>query len=66
MNERMNLELSPTLLDRINAVRMSDADRQAAVDAMRTAHQLVNAWLWLKEKLSPARSGRFLKPTAQH
>jgi hypothetical protein len=66
MNESMKLELGPTLLERINSVRMSEVDRHAAVEAMRTAHQLVNAWFWLTRKLTAARGERFLRTTVQH
>jgi hypothetical protein len=66
MNERMKFEMGPTLVDRINSVRMSEVDRQVAVDAMRNARLLVDGWLWLTRKVGQLSSGGHLKPTAQH
>jgi hypothetical protein len=50
---------------RVRAVRMSAADRQHAVDALRQAEELTDAILWVKQKL--ASIGLFfLKPSLKH
>jgi hypothetical protein len=66
MNERMKYEMGPTLVDRINSIRLSETDRLVAVDAMRNARLLVDAWLWITRKVGQLGSGGFLKATPQH
>jgi hypothetical protein len=67
MNERMGIELGATLVDRINSLRMTEAERRVALDAMRTARLLVDAWLWLVGKIGqPSRTSGALEPSSQH
>ena len=64
MNENIEAQWGPTILARLDAVRMSDADRQTAIDAMRSARLLVDACRWVVQTVRQA-SGLFLKPGAQ-
>jgi hypothetical protein len=67
MNERMKYEMGPTLVDRINSIRLSEIDRLVAVDAMRSARLLVDAWLWITRKVAQlGNNGGSLKATPQH
>ncbi|MGZ5090866.1 MAG: hypothetical protein ACXWCY_12610 [Burkholderiales bacterium] len=67
MNERMKLETGATLVDRINSIQMSDTERLVAVDAMRTARLLVDAWLWITRQFGQSGAGGgFTKVTPQH
>ena len=49
----------------IGQVRISDADRQVALHALRKAEMIVNAMLWVKEKFTAVRN-YFLKPSLKH
>ncbi|HEY0337875.1 MAG TPA: hypothetical protein VGC70_11100 [Burkholderiales bacterium] len=67
MNERMGIELGATLVDRINSLRMTEAERQVALDAMRNARLLVDAWLWLVGKIGQlSGASGALEPSSQH
>jgi hypothetical protein len=67
MNERMKLEMGATLVDRINSIQMSETERLVAVDAMRTARLLVDAWLWITRQFGQSDTGGgFTKVTPQH
>ena len=50
---------------RIQEVQMSAADRQYSIDALRQAERMVDAFLWVKEKLADA-GHVFLKPSLKH
>ena len=49
----------------IQRARMSELDRQVAVDAMRIAEAFADAMLWVKEKVA-AIGTCFLKPSVKH
>ena len=45
--------------------RLSESDRLVAINAMQNAEAIVNAFLWLQEKIEAV--GRyFLKPSLKH
>jgi hypothetical protein len=67
MSERMGIELGATLVDRINSLRMTEVERQVALDAMRNARLLVDAWLWLAGKIGQVKgTSGALNPSSQH
>lgn len=66
MNEEMGIELGATLVDRINSLRMTQPERQVALDAMRNARLLVDGWLWLARKIGQLGNLGTLKPSSQH
>jgi Tat protein secretion system quality control protein TatD with DNase activity len=49
----------------IQRARMSELDRQVAVDAMRIAEAFADAVFWVKEKVA-AIGTCFLKPSVKH
>jgi len=49
----------------IQKARMSDRDRQVAIDALRIAEAFADATLWVKEKVA-ALGTYFLKPSMKH
>jgi hypothetical protein len=65
MNEEMVVELGTTLVDRINSLPMSQAERQVALDAMRSARLMVDGWLWVTRKLGQLRNLGLPKPSLQ-
>lgn len=50
---------------RIGEVQMSDADRHAAIAALRQAEAIADGVLWIKEKVA-ALGNYFLKPSLKH
>ena len=50
---------------RLRSVNMSAADRQRAAEALRQAEDIVDAFIWVQQKL--ASIGQvFLKPSLKH
>ncbi len=49
----------------IHKARMSDRDRQVAIDALRVAEAFADAILWVKEKVA-ALGTYLLKPSMKH
>jgi hypothetical protein len=66
MNHDLEVKLGSTVLARINAVRMSEAERQVALDAMRGANTLVDAFVWVAKKIEQVGERLFLKPALKH
>jgi hypothetical protein len=66
MNHELEVKLGSTILARINAVRMSQAERQVALDAMRGADLLVDAFAWVAKKIEQLGQRLFLKPALKH
>lgn len=50
MNETIKSKIGSTIYDRIYTVRMSEAERQAALSAMRDAELIVDAITWIGRK----------------
>lgn len=65
MNKDIEIEVGPTIHDSIDSMRMFEAKRQAARDAMRAARLLVDGSLWVKDKIGQLSELAFLKPHAQ-
>jgi hypothetical protein len=63
MNHDIEVKLGSTILTRLNAVRMSEAERQVAVDAMRGATTLVDGFVWAAKKIEQMGERLFLKPS---
>ena len=61
-NERV---LDSGIYARIREVQMSETDRQNAIVALRQAERMVDAYLWVKEKLAIV-GNVFLKPSLKH
>jgi len=63
MNEDMKIQLGSTLYDRINRMQMPETERQAALDAMRNARILVDAFLWVARSVERLGEFRLFKPS---
>ena len=59
----MEIKLGSTIVGRINSARMSQAERQSALNAMRDAELLVDAFVWVAKKIEQIGERLFLKPT---
>lgn len=66
MNTELEIKIGSTIYDRINTVRMSDAERQVAINAMQDAELLVDAFVWVSRKIEQLGAFLFLKPSVKH
>ena len=66
MRKDMAVKLDSTIVGRINATRMSEVDRQTALNAMRDAELLVDAFVWVAKKVEQIGERLFLRPTFKH
>jgi len=66
MNGNIEIELGSTIYRRLQAIQMSEAEREVAIDAMLGANRLVDGCVWVGRKI--ARLGELFssKPTLQH
>lgn len=65
MRKSNEISLDSGIYARLRSVKMSAADRQIAMDALRQAERIVDAILWVQQKL--ASIGHvFLKPSLKH
>ena len=62
MNETVKSKIGSTIYERINTVRMSDAERLVALNAMRDAELIVDALTWIGRKFEQL-GGLFTKPS---
>jgi single-stranded DNA-specific DHH superfamily exonuclease len=62
MNETVKSKIGSTIYERINSVRMSDAERVVALNAMRDAELIVDAITWIGRKFEQL-GGLFTKPS---
>ncbi|MDB5867424.1 MAG: hypothetical protein JWO70_5230 [Betaproteobacteria bacterium] len=66
MNKDMEIKLGSTVVGRINAVRMSDAERLVAIGAMHDADMLVDGFAWVAKKIEQIGERLFLRPQLKH
>ena len=66
MNTELEIKIGSTVYDRINTARMSDAERQVAINAMHDAELLVDAFVWASKKIEQLGAFLFLKPSVRH
>ena len=50
----------------INAIRMSEPQRQVVLNAMRDADLLVDGFVWVAKKIEQIGERLFLKPALKH
>ncbi|HEX2828958.1 MAG TPA: hypothetical protein VHP37_21595 [Burkholderiales bacterium] len=66
MRKDIEVKLGSTVVGRINAVRMSEAERQVVLNAMRDADLLVDGFVWVAKKIEQIGARLFLKPALKH
>jgi hypothetical protein len=59
-------KLGSTIVARINQVRMSELERQRALDAMHDADLIVDAFFWVAKKIEQFGERLFLRPALKH
>jgi len=62
----MEIKLGSIVVGRIKSVRMSESERQVAINAMRDADLLVDGFVWIAKKLEQLGERLFLKPILKH
>ena len=62
MAKQIESKIGSTICARINAVHMSEAERQRALNALYDAEMLVDGILWVARKIESAAERLFLKP----
>lgn len=69
MSNMMDIKLDSTIFERIDTVRMSDAERLVAINAMHDADLVVDAFVWISKKIEQIAERLFrlvLKPSLKH
>lgn len=69
MSNMLEIKIGSTIYERIDTIRMSDAERQVAINAMRDADLLVDAFVWVSKKIEQISDRLFrffLKPSLKH
>lgn len=59
-------ELGSIVEARLNSIRMTSAERETAITAMRNAGLIVDAFVWIAEKIRGVGSSVSQKPTVAH
>ena len=63
MNKALEDKLGSTIVARINAVRMSEIERHAALEAMHSADALLDVFGWVAKKIEQLGERLFLRPS---
>ena len=66
MRKDLEIKFGSTVVGRINSVRMSENERQTALNAMRDADLVVDAFVWVAKKIEQIGERLFLKPSLKH
>jgi len=66
MNKHIENQLGSAPYDRINSMPMYEAERQVALDAMRTARLFVDGGAWVVHKVAQLGTVSFHRPSVQH
>jgi hypothetical protein len=63
MNKNFESKFGSIVFDRINTVRMSETERQMAINAMLDADMIADALLWVVHKFEQLGTLIFAKPS---
>ena len=66
MRNEMEVKIGSTIYQRINAARLSDSERRAAMQAMQDAELIADAILWATRKIEQLGARLFLKLSPKH
>ena len=64
--KEIEIKLGSSVVGRVDSVRMSDAERQVTINAMRDADLLVDAFAWVAKKIEQFGARLFLRPALKH
>ena len=66
MNTNTESKYGSSITARLNAARMSPADRAAAASALQRAEMMVDGFSWLVAKIEQLRERLFLRNALKH
>jgi hypothetical protein len=66
MKRDTNTALGSTIYEQIRRTRMTDIERQMALNALRQADAIVDAFTWIVNKISGGGTCATLKPSLKH
>jgi hypothetical protein len=66
MSRNLESKIGSTVYARLNAVHMSEADRQRALAALQDAQRFVDGFTWVAKKIERLFERLFLKPSLKH
>jgi len=66
MRKPLEIKIGSAIYNNINTVRMSEAERLVAINAMQNADLLVDAFVWTAKKIEQLAERLFLKPSLKH
>ena len=62
MSKEIESKVGSTIYARINEVKLTESERQRALNAMYDADLLVDGFVWVAKKIEQLRGRLFLKP----
>lgn len=66
MRNDMEVKMGSTVYERINASRLSESERRAALQAMEDAELIADAIVWVTRKIEQLGARLFLKLSPKH
>lgn len=66
MKSDLEIKFGSVIYDKISTVRMSEQERQVAINAMHDADLIVDAILWVSHKVEQLGAALFLNPSVKH
>ncbi|MGE0558838.1 MAG: hypothetical protein AB7O69_11290 [Burkholderiales bacterium] len=66
MNKELEVKFGSVIYGKINAMRLSESERQTAIKAMHDADAIVDAIMWGTRKVEQLGAMLFLKPGIKH
>ncbi len=66
MKSDLEIKFGSVIYDKISTVRMSEQERQVAINAMHDADLIVDAILWVSRKVEQLGAALFLNPSVKH
>jgi len=66
MKRDTKVNAGSSIYERIEQARMTDSERQVALNALRQADLFVDAFMWIGKKIEQLGTRLFLKPSLKH
>lgn len=66
MKRDTNTTSGSSIYEQIERARMTDVDRRVALNALRQADVIVDALMWIANKIGRVGARAFLKPSLKH
>jgi hypothetical protein len=66
MSKEIESKIGSTIYTRIHTIKMSEAARQKALNALYEADLIVDGLIWVAKKIEQLGDRSFLKPSLKH